>query len=102
MLGRSIYKAKTITTSVIILPKFANNDEWGKTLMSEIIFDPVHKNVIFNLFQKIYLYDTKFNCVFMDWDVVRQFLNLCFGITEILKSIFKRNGPTDPQGEKKV
>lgn len=54
MLGRSIYKAKTITTSVIILPKFANNDEWGKTLMSEIIFVPVHKNVIFNLFQKTY------------------------------------------------
>lgn len=22
----------------------------------------------------------------MNWDVVRQFLNLCFGITEILKS----------------
>lgn len=53
MLGRNIYKAETITTNVIILPKFANNDEWGKTLMSEIIFDPVHKNLIFNLFQKL-------------------------------------------------
>lgn len=52
MLGRSIYKAKTITANVIIIPKFANNDEWSKTLMSEIIFDPVHKHVIFNLFQK--------------------------------------------------
>lgn len=38
----------------------------------------------------------------MGWDVVKQFLNLCFGITEILKSIFKRNEPTDPKGEKKI
>lgn len=52
MLGRSIYKAETLTASVIIFHKFTNNDEWSKSLMSEIIFDPVHKNVIFNLFQK--------------------------------------------------